>query len=53
MCREPQECPEAVGLLCVALGGTGVRVSMSECEVGVLRCHSEPFIVSDIGACPS
>ncbi|XP_062411223.1 complement component 7b isoform X2 [Sardina pilchardus] len=53
VCKEPEECPEADSLLCVALGDGSAPTTMSECEVGMLRCHSEPFVVSSIGACSS
>lgn len=53
VCKEPEECPEADGFLCVALEEGGASSTMSECEVGVLRCHDEPFVVTRVGACAS
>lgn len=53
VCKEPEECPEADGFLCVALEDGGASSTMSECEVGVLRCHDEPFMVTRVGACAS
>lgn len=52
VCKEPEECPEADGFLCVAVGDDSA-ITMSECEVSMLRCHGEPFMVTSIGACAS
>lgn len=51
VCKEPEECPEADGFLCVALGDGSEPSTMTECEVGMLRCHGEPFTVTSVGAC--
>uniref|UniRef100_A0AAY4B3U6 Complement component C7 n=1 Tax=Denticeps clupeoides TaxID=299321 RepID=A0AAY4B3U6_9TELE len=53
VCREPEECPEVSGHLCVSLGDSSAPVTMSECEVGVWRCRGEPFVLQSVGECAS
>uniref|UniRef100_A0A3P9LPN6 Complement component C7 n=1 Tax=Oryzias latipes TaxID=8090 RepID=A0A3P9LPN6_ORYLA len=53
LCQEASNCPADSAPVCVSSGEDGVRVTMTECEVGAKRCAGERLHVLDIDACPA
>uniref|UniRef100_A0A8C7YVE9 Complement component C7 n=1 Tax=Oryzias sinensis TaxID=183150 RepID=A0A8C7YVE9_9TELE len=53
LCQEASTCPADSAPVCVSSGKDGVRVTMTECEVGAKRCAGERLHVLDIDACPA
>ncbi|CAL8320838.1 unnamed protein product [Lota lota] len=51
-CQNPAECPEDSTHLCVHHGGSGVAVTMTQCEVGARRCAGDQVTVISIDDCP-
>ncbi|CAN9504778.1 unnamed protein product [Ophioblennius macclurei] len=51
-CLTASECPPDSTPLCVSPGAGGAAVTMTECEVGILRCAGESVHVISIDSCP-
>ncbi|TDH01819.1 hypothetical protein EPR50_G00166590 [Perca flavescens] len=51
-CQNVSECPKDSAPLCVRSGAGSVATTMTECEVGAMRCAGEQVNVSSIEACP-
>lgn len=51
VCDEDRLCEEGGAQVCAEVSGSAARRTMTECEVGLLRCRGETVILVSIWPC--